>query len=101
MKALCVLGVGVIIFGFIGSAFADHVDDRDFTKRDPANEWFICHTTDDHRNDIFLNNHDGRDYCNGELEGHVLFVSGADASFHVAQSKSICAQLNKLCKAPG
>lgn len=98
MKTLAFLTAVAVVAGTAGLATADHLDDANYSDRDPENEFFICHTAD-HNNDRFIYNARDRDFCKDVLEGHVEFYPSSEAALHVSLSNIICYQRNPLCKA--
>lgn len=100
MRVLVFLAAVSALFGFIGVAQADHLENENYSDRDPESEFYVCHTPD-HANDRFVYNRRDRDFCNDVLSGHVQFYERTEAIVHVRRSLIICYQRSRLCKAPG
>ena len=100
MKYFVVLAMAAFGAGTASVSLANHVDNKNFSDRDPSTEFYICHTPD-HRNDRFVFNLFDRGYCNTHIDGHVIFVSNIEAfQDHLVYSKIICMQRRVQCQAP-
>ena len=100
MKYFAVFALAALGAGTASVSLADHVDSKIFSNRDPQTEFYICHTLD-HRDDRFVFNMLDRNYCNTQIDGHVIFVSNVEAfQDHIVHSKIICMQRMRQCQAP-